>query len=48
MASPQKVAGDIIKAVHRRKRRIYSPWFWKIIMTGLKMLPDFVWAKVKF
>ncbi|HWD90895.1 MAG TPA: SDR family NAD(P)-dependent oxidoreductase [Verrucomicrobiae bacterium] len=48
MASPQKVAGDILNAVHRRKRRIYSPWFWKIIMTGLKTLPDAVWAKVKF
>jgi decaprenylphospho-beta-D-erythro-pentofuranosid-2-ulose 2-reductase len=48
MASPQKVAGDIIKGINRGKRRIYTPWFWKIIMTGLKMLPDFVWAKVKF
>jgi short-subunit dehydrogenase len=48
MASPQKVAGDIIKGINRGKRRIYTPWFWKIIMTGLKMLPDAVWAKVKF
>ena len=45
MASPQKVAGDIMKAIDRRKRRIYTPWFWKIIMTGLKMLPDGVWAE---
>jgi len=48
MASPEKVAGDIIKGINRGKRRIYTPWFWKIIMTGLKMLPDAVWAKVKF
>jgi decaprenylphospho-beta-D-erythro-pentofuranosid-2-ulose 2-reductase len=48
MASPQKVAGDIIKAIQRRRRRIYSPWFWKIIMTILKMVPDAIWPKVKF
>jgi short-subunit dehydrogenase len=48
MASPEKVAGDIIQAINRGKRRIYTPWFWKIIMTGLKMLPDVVWNKVKF
>jgi len=48
MATPQKVAGDIIKAIHRRKRRIYTPWFWKIIMTILKMVPDAIWPKVKF
>jgi short-subunit dehydrogenase len=48
MATPQKVAGDILKAIEKRKRRIYTPWFWKIIMTILKMVPDALWPKVKF
>lgn len=48
MANPQRVAGDIIKAIDKRKRRIYTPWFWRIIMTILKMVPDALWPKVKF
>jgi short-subunit dehydrogenase len=48
MASPQKVAADIIKAIKGRKRRIYTPWYWKVVMTVLKMVPDAIWPKVKF
>ncbi len=47
VASPDKVASDIWKAVRRKKYIIYTPWFWRIIMLIIKMVPRFIFHRSK-
>ncbi len=47
VASPEKVAADIWRAIRKRKHVLYTPWFWWIIMTIIKAVPRFVFHKSK-
>ena len=38
-ATPDKVAGDILRAVERRRAVLYSPWFWRFILLIVRALP---------
>lgn len=46
VASPEKVAGDILKAVEKNKNVIYTPGFWWIIMTIIKLVPERIFKKL--
>lgn len=46
-ATPEKVAGDIAAAVEKRAAVLYTPWFWKGIMTVVKGLPRPVFHRSK-
>ena len=46
VASPEKVAGDILKAVEKKKNVIYTPSFWWIIMTIIKLIPERIFKKM--
>ena len=41
-AAPAKVASDIATAVDRQKSVLYTPWFWRVIMLIIKLLPRFL------
>jgi short-subunit dehydrogenase len=47
MASPERVARDIHRALSRRRRVIYTPWFWWVIMLIIRNLPWFVFKRLK-
>jgi short-subunit dehydrogenase len=46
VASPDKVAGDILKAVEKKRGVIYTPGFWWLIMTIIKLVPERVFKKL--
>jgi short-subunit dehydrogenase len=46
VASPDKIAADILKAVEKKKNTIYTPGFWKIIMTIIKSIPEPIFKKL--
>lgn len=46
VASPEKVARDIAKAVRRRRNTIYTPGFWWLIMTIIKLIPEALFKKM--
>jgi decaprenylphospho-beta-D-erythro-pentofuranosid-2-ulose 2-reductase len=46
VASPERVAADIVRAVARGKATIYTPWFWRAIMLVIRSLPRFVMRRV--
>lgn len=46
VASPDKVAGDILKAVEKRRNVIYTPGFWWVIMTIIKLVPERIFKKL--
>jgi short-subunit dehydrogenase len=39
-ATPDRVAAGILNAVRRRKDVLYVPWFWRPVMTIIKMVPE--------
>ncbi|WP_322050915.1 SDR family oxidoreductase [Paraburkholderia bannensis] len=46
VASPERVAADIVRAVARGKDTLYTPWFWSAIMLVIRSLPRFVFKRV--
>lgn len=47
-ASPQKVAGGIIKAMARQRAVVYLPWFWRWILLAVRLTPNFIFHRTKF
>ena len=46
-ASPDKVAGDILRAVDSGACVLYTPWFWRWIMLIIRLIPETVFRKLK-
>ena len=46
VATPDKVASDILKAVEKRKNTIYTPFFWRYIMLIITHIPEFIFKKL--
>jgi short-subunit dehydrogenase len=46
VASPDKVATDILKAVRKKKNVIYTPFFWRWIMLIIRSIPEFIFKKL--
>lgn len=47
VASPEKVANDIVRAIKRRRTVLYTPWFWRPIMTLICSIPESIFRKMK-
>ena len=46
LADPDKVAEDILKAMHRKKPVVYTPIKWWLIMHIIKMLPRQIFNRI--
>ncbi|HVN63253.1 MAG TPA: SDR family NAD(P)-dependent oxidoreductase [Candidatus Binataceae bacterium] len=46
--SPSTAADSIYAAWRRRAEVVYVPWFWRIIMNGLRMIPERRFKRVSF
>lgn len=38
-ASPDQVAADIVAAIEKRRVVLYTPWFWRWVMLGVRNVP---------
>lgn len=47
VAEPAAVAAAIHRAMRRRRRVVYAPWFWRPIMWAVRAVPDAVLARTK-
>lgn len=47
VASPERVAGDIYRAVKRRRNVVYVPWFWRFIMLILCSIPEALFKRLR-
>lgn len=45
LATPDRVAGDIVKAVARRRDVLYTPWFWRFIMFIIVHIPNRIFKR---
>ena len=46
VATPDKVADDILKAVAKRRDVIYTPFFWRWIMLIIRTIPERIFKKM--
>ncbi len=46
VATPERVADDILKAVEKKKNVIYTPFFWRYIMLIIIHIPEFIFKKL--
>ncbi|MBU3679320.1 MAG: SDR family NAD(P)-dependent oxidoreductase [Candidatus Kapabacteria bacterium] len=47
-ATVETVAKDIVAAIDKRKGVLYTPWFWRVIMRIVRMIPEPIFLKIKF
>ncbi len=47
VASPEAVAREIYRAVKRRKNVVYIPWFWRVIMFMVRLIPEGLFKKLR-
>ena len=40
VASPEKVAQAILRALRKRKHTLYTPWFWRGVMLIIRAIPE--------
>ncbi len=47
VASPDRVAADILREIRKRRGEIYSPWFWRYIMLIIRHIPSIIFNRMK-
>ena len=47
VAAPQAVAADIRKALKKKRNVIYTPIFWTLIMTIIRLIPERIFKKLQ-
>jgi short-subunit dehydrogenase len=47
VASPERVAKDIARAIRRRRNVIYTPWIWRWILAIVRAIPEIVFKRLK-
>lgn len=47
VATPEKVATDILRGIDKKKNSIYTPWFWTLIMLIIKNIPECIFKRIK-
>ncbi len=48
MASPEKVAADIVRAIDAREDVLYTPSLWRIVMSVVRHIPESIFKKLNF
>ncbi len=46
VTSPDRVAGDILRAWQRGCNEVYTPWFWRWIMRLIRVIPEGIFKRL--
>lgn len=46
-AKPETVARGIYRAIKHRRNTVYLPWFWWFIMLIIRIIPEFIFKRMK-
>lgn len=46
-ATPKQVALAIVQAVNKKRDVVYTLWFWRWIMVVIRLIPEFIFKKLK-
>lgn len=45
-ASPERVARDVVRAVDRGRDVVYTPWWWRLVMLVVKLIPERIFKRL--
>jgi len=45
-ASPERVARDIVRAVDRGRDVVYTPWWWRMVMFVVRIIPERIFKRL--
>jgi len=45
-AKPEKIADYIVRAIDKKSDVVYAPWFWRIIMLVIKLIPEAIFKRL--
>lgn len=46
-SSPTQIADIIVKSVERKRHTVYAPFYWRIIMFVVRLVPEFLFKRLK-
>ncbi len=47
IATPERVAKAVVRALRRRANSIYTPWFWRYVMLVVRSIPEPIFKRMK-
>ena len=47
-STPEPVAKKIVRSIDRKSHTVYTPGYWRLIMAGIRSIPDFLFKRIKF
>jgi len=47
VASPDRVARDIVRAYQKKRDVVYTPWFWRYLMLLIRGIPEHLFKRLK-
>jgi hypothetical protein len=47
VATPDRVAAAIVRAIDRRRDVLYTPWFWRWIMLAVRLIPEPIFKRLR-
>lgn len=45
-AQPAQIAAAIVKSIDRRRSVVYLPWFWRLIMLAIRLIPEPLFKRI--
>jgi len=45
-ASPARVARDVVRAVERGGDVVYTPWYWRLVMLVIRLIPERIFKRL--
>ncbi|HID48270.1 MAG TPA: SDR family oxidoreductase [Chromatiales bacterium] len=45
--APERIARGIVRAIDRRRDVVYLPWFWRLIMLVIRLIPEAVFKRLR-
>ena len=46
IATPERVASDILRAIDLKKSIVYTPWWWRWVMAVIKLMPERIFMRI--
>jgi len=47
-SSPKQIAEIIVKSVEHKRHTVYAPFYWRFIMFSVRLVPEFLFKRIKF
>ncbi len=48
VATPDRVARDVLRALRRGRFTLYTPWFWRPVLFVVRLLPERLFVRLRF